>query len=209
MALENPLDQYIVETFGGNDGALDWIQAEAERQELPKISIRPDEGLLLHLLARSVSPSRIVEIGTLAGYSGVWLARALPANGQLFTLEMNPKHAALARQSFEQAGVADKVTLMEGPALESLNQLEGEYDFVFIDANKSGYADYLHWAIAHVRVGGMIAAHNALRGGRVTAPESDDDKAMAVFNQALAAEKTLASTIIAVGDGMAIGVRIS
>ena len=203
------LDDYVNELFAPEDDALRWIQAEAERQSLPSISIQPFEGRLLQILLRSVGARKVVEIGALAGYSGVWMARALPSGGKLITLEKSSKHAAVARANFERAGVSDRVELREGDGMTLLGKLsaEGPFDFVFIDADKPSYPQYLTWTVDNLRAGGMVAAHNALRDGRVIAPESDDDRMMDAFNRALAAETRLDSFIIGVGDGMAVGIK--
>ena len=204
------IDNYVIDLFAPEDDALKWIAAEAERNGLPQISIRAHEGKLLQLLMRSVAAHRVVEIGTLAGYSGTWLARALPDGGKLFTLEKSSKHAQVARASFERAGVKDKVELLEGSALDSLQKLSAQapFDFVFIDADKGNYTGYFQWAVDNLRPGGMVAAHNAFRGGHIIAPDSDDDRAMREFNEALAHDKRLFSTIIAMGDGMAVGLKL-
>ncbi len=203
------LNTYITDLFAPEDDALRWIQAEAERNGLPAISILPFEGRLLQLLLHALGAKQIVEIGALAGYSGTWLARALPADGKLYTLEKSSKHAKVARAAYEKAGVANRVELIEGDAQESLRKLsaKGPFDFIFIDADKGGYPAYLAWAVENLRVGGMVAAHNALRHGRIIAPESDDDRAMIAFNQALADNPLLESGIIGVGDGLAVGIR--
>jgi len=202
------VDKYVIDLFSGEDDALRWIQAEADRNGLPQISIRAHEGRMLQVFMKAVGARHAVEIGTLAGYSGTWLARALPADGKLYTLEKSSKHAAIARAAFAHAGVSDRVELREGDALDSLRKLTelGPFDFVFLDADKSNYSNYLSWAVSNLRPGGMVAAHNALRGGRIIAPESDDDRGMVAFNKALAEDSRLDSTIISLGDGMAIGI---
>lgn len=203
------LDDYIDSTFVQEDDALRWIQAEATRSGLPAISVRPYEGRLLQMLVHMNAARNVVEIGALAGYSGTWLARALPPDGKLHTLEKNSKHASIARSSFVRAGVADRVELWEGDSHTSLEKLAAHkpFDLVFIDADKNSYPAYLEWAAANLRPGGMLAAHNAFRSGRVLAPESDDDRAMLAFNQLLANDSRFESFILAIGDGMAVGVR--
>ncbi len=203
-------DAYVTGLFAQEDEALAWIQAETRRHNMPQISLSAQEGRLLQWLAQTLQARRIVEIGTLAGYSGTWLARALPADGRLYTLEVNSLHARVARAGFARAGLDDRVHLLEGPALASLQKISAEapFDLIFIDADKEGYPQYLAWALEHLRIGGVIAAHNAFRGGRVLAPESEEDGGMDRFNRALAAEPRLSSTLIAVGDGMAVGVRL-
>ncbi len=205
------LNQYVTGLFAREDDVLRWIKEETHRHDLPNINLQPFEGRLLQILMYALGARRVVEIGTLAGYSGVWMARALPPGGKLYTLEKSGKHAQVARASFERAGVTDRVELMEGAASDMLPKLaaKGPFDLVFIDANKDGYPDYLHWAVDNLRPGGMVAAHNAFRHGQVLAPESQDDRAMHKFNQMLAADKRLESTILAIGDGMAVGIKKS
>ena len=207
--IENPIDHYVSNLFAQEDETLQWIQAEADRQELPPISILPDEGRLLQFLMKSVGARKVIEIGALAGYSGVWIARALPHDGKLYSLEHSSKHAQVVRASFQRAGLSQQAEVIEGNAMQSLAKLskEAPFDFVFIDADKTSYLEYLKWTVDNLRSGGMVAAHNALRGGKVANPQSDDDHAMAKFNQALADEPRLESTIISMGDGMAVGIK--
>jgi caffeoyl-CoA O-methyltransferase len=207
--INNPIDRYIADLFAPEDEVLQWIQAEADRQDIPPISIRADEGRLLQILMWAVGARTAVEIGVLAGYSGVWMARALPADGRLYALELSSRHARIARASFARAGVADRVELIEGRAMESLRRLEGRgpFDFIFIDADKGSYVEYLDWSAANLRPGGIVAAHNAIWGGNVLAPNNDHDRAVDAFNRALAADARLEATIIAAGDGLAVGIR--
>lgn len=203
------LEDYVNSVFAQEDAVLRHIQAETTRHDMPQISLRPHEGQALFLLARMIGARSIVEIGTLAGYSGTWLARALPADGRLYTCELSEKHAQVAAANFARAGLTDRVEILQGPALESLAKLSprGPFDMVFIDADKGGYPHYLAWAIDHVRPGGVVTAHNALRGGAVVEPETDEDRQMDSFNRALAADDRLDSSILAMGDGLAIAVR--
>jgi caffeoyl-CoA O-methyltransferase len=205
------LNQYVTDLFAQEDDVLKHIQAETQRNDMPQINLSPQEGRLLQFLAQSVATRKAVEIGTLAGYSGTWLARALPDDGKLYTLEASSKHAQVARASFERAGLADKVELLEGAALTMLGKIEqhGPFDFVFIDADKGTYPQYLGWAVDNLRVGGMVAAHNAFANGRVTAEGDDFARDMHTFNQLMAREPRLSSTIIAVGDGMAAGIKMA
>ncbi len=198
---------YIHDLFGGEDDALRAARAALAHNGMPAISIRAEEGRLLHLLARAVDARKIVEIGTLAGYSGIWLARALAADGTLYTIEADPKHAAVARESFARAGLIHRVRLCEGEARAMLAALraEGPFDFCFIDADKEGYPAYLDWALENVRPGGVIAAHNALRAGRIVAPENDGDHVLRRFNERMASETRLLSTLVPLGDGIVMG----
>lgn len=205
------LDDYVTGLYARPDAVLDAIQGEAARHNLPQISLKPHEGRLLQLLARAINARRIVEIGTLAGYSGTWLARALPDDGRLYTLELNVEHAAVARANFERAGLAERVTVLEGDALALLDGLRAHspFDLVFIDADKERYPQYLEWAIDNLRVGGLVTAHNAFRHGGVLDPLTDADRAVHAFNRALAEHPRLLATIISVGDGLAVGIKLS
>lgn len=163
-----------------------WVLQETERRGLPNIQITPEQGRLLNLLARLLKARRIVEIGTLTGYSGIWLARALPADGRLITLEQNPNHAALAREAFARAGVADRVQVLEGVALDTLAnlRLDAPLDMVFIDADKASNRAYFDWAWPRVRPGGLIVVDNVLANGRVALGNNGDRyaQAIAAFN---------------------------
>lgn len=207
--IRSQLDGYVTDLYAQEDDTLRWIQQEANRHELPTISLKPFEGRLMQFLVGLVGAKKIVEIGTLAGYSGVWMARALPADGKLYTLEKSSKHAQVARASFQRAGVVNKVEILEGDARESLRKLsaKGPFDLVFIDADKASYPDYLAWAVDNLRPGGLVTAHNAFRGGSILQPQSEEDRAMLAFNQSIADNPKLDAMILAVGDGMAVGIK--
>jgi caffeoyl-CoA O-methyltransferase len=200
------LVKYVRETFAPEDAVLQTVRRNTIERGLPEIQIRPEEGQILQFLAAISGARRILEIGTLAGYSGIWLARGLPEGGKLTTIEFDPKHARVAREHFALAGVADRVEIVEGEAhhvLAGLAQSE-PFDMAFIDADKEGYPDYLAWAVNHVRSGGLITLHNAFRGGLVLEPDSDE-KAVATRDTlaTMAQHPKLMSTIIPVGDGIA------
>ncbi len=203
------IESYIDQLFAQEDDALRWAREESQRNGLPAISVSPHEGALLQFLLRSVGAKKAVEIGALGGYSGIWLARGLAADGRLYTLELSGKHAQVARSSFARAGLGDRVTLIEGDALQSLQKLskEGPFDFVFIDADKGGYPAYFAWAAQNLRAGGMVTAHNALRGGRVINPQSEDEKVIANFNRTLAEHPDFFGLVLNIGDGTAVGIR--
>ena len=212
--------RYIEEQLLGKDESLDSVLAATEAAGMPPIQVSPTHGKLLMLLAQMHGAKRILEIGTLAGYSTIWLARALPADGKLITLEFEPKHAAVARDNIAKAGLADKVEVREGSALDTLPLLASEgagpFDLVFIDANKSGYADYLGWALKLTRRGSVIIADNAVQQGRIADATCDDTNVQGIqrFIEMLGAEPRVSATIIqTVGsqgyDGLAIGVVIS
>jgi len=151
------------------DPVFGWILDEMARRGLPAYQISEEQGRFLALLVRLSGARAVLEIGALGGYSTVWLARALPADGRLTTLEREPAHAALANEACRRAGVADRVTLRLGPALESLAALDGQtaFDLVFIDADKGNNRAYLDWARGHVRAGGLIVVDNVLASGQV------------------------------------------
>ena len=167
-----------------------WVLEETVQRGLPAIQITAEQGRLLHLLARLVGARRILEIGTLTGYSGIWLARALRPSGKLITLEQNPAHAALAREAFERAGVADRVELHLGAALDTLATLEldAPLDLAFIDADKPSNRAYFDWAWARVRPGGLVIVDNVLANGRVVDGGDGDAYAHSIagFNRYIA-----------------------
>jgi caffeoyl-CoA O-methyltransferase len=201
---------YIHDHFAQPDAVLEQIFAAIPAKGLPAITIKPEEGRFLQLLVAANGARRVVEIGTLGGYSGTWLARGLPPGGRLITLEKSARHAAVAREHFALAGVTDRVEVREGDAHDTLHILsaEGPFDFCFIDADKVSYGDYLDWALANVRPGGVITAHNAFRGGALLdhADDSADNRAMRAFNRRFAAEPRLLATIYPGGDGTLVGV---
>jgi predicted O-methyltransferase YrrM len=209
------VDRYIAELFVPPDPALDAALQACSAAGLPPHQVSPSQGKLLHVLARIQGARTILEIGTLGGYSTIWLARALPPGGSLITLEADPKHAQVARANIARAGLADVVELRLGRALDTLPELaaegRGPFDLIFIDADKRSYADYLAWALRLVRRGGMIIADNVVRRGAVADPASGDPGVQGVrrFNELLAAESgVIATEIQTVGskgyDGFAI-----
>jgi caffeoyl-CoA O-methyltransferase len=204
--VQRSLTQYVRQTFAPEDEALLTVRQNIVTNGLPEIEIRPEEGRMLQFLVTLIGAHRILEIGTLAGYSGIWLARALPDGGKLITLERDPRHAEIAREHFKLAGVSERVDVVEGEAHRSLARLSNSqpFDMVFIDADKEGYPDYLAWAVDHVRPGGLITAHNAFRGGQLTDSTPDGaTRAMRAMLETIAANKRLFGTIIPVGDGIA------
>jgi predicted O-methyltransferase YrrM len=199
------LVSYVQKLFVHEDDALQRARADARAEGLPGIEVPGELGVLLGILARAVGARKILEIGTLGGYSGTWLARALAPGGTLITLEVNPHHAAVARHTFERAGVADRVAIREGPALETLPDLgdEAPFDLIFIDADKDHYPAYLDGAIALARPGTLIVADNVLQGGRVLADPPPDAGAAGIreFNRRAAQHPRLAALILPMRDG--------
>ena len=196
------VDAYYTDLLVGHDPALEEALRASEAAGLPSIQVAPNQGKFLHLLARIQGARNILEIGTLGGYSTIWLARALPTDGRLITLEFNPKHADVARANLARAGVADKVDLILGPAIESLPRLaqegRGPFDLIFIDADKPSTADYFAWAVRLSRPGTLIVVDNVVRKGAVTDPTSTDANVQGIrrFAQALAAEKRVTATAV-------------
>lgn len=208
------VDRYIDDTLLEDDDVLEQALRASDAAGLPAISVSPSQGRLLFLLAKATGARRILEIGTLGGYSTIWLGRALGDDGRLVTIEVDPKHAAVARGNIEHAGLAQKVELRVGPAqavLADLVRAGATFDFVFIDADKGSYAEYLDWSVKLARVGTLIIADNVIRDGEVANAGSTDPLVQGVrrFMAALGADRRLAGTAVqAVGakgyDGYAV-----
>jgi predicted O-methyltransferase YrrM len=168
------VDTYITDLLIGPDKALDGALAAGDAGGLPQISVSPSQGKMLHLIARIHGARRILEFGTLAGYSTIWLARALPADGELITLEYDPHHAEIATANIAAAGLADRVEVKVGAALDTLATLDGTFDLFFIDADKPNNPNYVTWALEHSRPGTVIIVDNVVRGGNVVDADSTD-----------------------------------
>ena len=211
QSLSQRCHDYVSELFAREDETLRYVRQQTAARGMPQISLAPNEAKLLQLLVRLSGAARVVEVGTLAGYSGICIARALPEDGQLITIEVSSLHAEVARAHFEYAGLADKVTVLQGAGVDLLPKLapEAPFDLMFIDADKGNYHNYLTWATDNLRVGGVVVADNAFWGGGIFDPKSDDDHAMVAFNQTLARHPQFDSTIIEVGDGIAVGIKTS
>jgi len=196
------VDRYVTDLLAPPDPALTAALAASAAAGLPPIQVSPSQGKLLQLLARLQGARSILEIGTLGGYSTIWLARALPADGRLVTLEVDPKHAAVARANFARAGVDRMVELRLGRAIDTLPQLAAEgagpFDLIFLDADKAGYPDYLPWALRLARRGSVIIADNVVRAGAVADAGHPDPTVQGVrrFNAMLAAETRVSATVI-------------
>jgi predicted O-methyltransferase YrrM len=208
------LDAYVETLFASQDeGLLESLKA-ADSAGLPSINVSPSQGKLMYLLAKLVGARRILEIGTLGGYSTTWLARALPAKGKVITLELNPRNAEVARANFERAGVADRVEIRVGAGADSLKKMiatgEETFDLVFIDADKPGYLEYLRLTLELSHPGTLILADNLLRNGLVLEADPADENARGVkaFNEAIAAHPRLESIVLPIYrehiDGLSI-----
>jgi predicted O-methyltransferase YrrM len=196
------VDRYLADLFVPPDSALDAALESSDAAGLPSINVSANQGKLLHLLARVRGARNILEIGTLGGYSTIWLGRALPADGHLITLEFDPKHAEVARANIARAGLSGVIEVRVGRALDTLPQLaaegRGPFDLIFIDADKPGYPDYLPWALKLSRRGSLIIADNVVRKGAVADAASTDPNVQGVrrYNQMLAAEPRVSATAI-------------
>jgi len=209
MTEQEQLLAYAEQLFCVEDAALQEIRALHQREQLPAIAVSAEEGKLLHVLLRAARVRRVLEIGTLGGYSGAWIARALPPGGRLVTLEANPRHAAAARRAFALAGVADRVELREGAALDVLPQLEPGYDAVFVDADKPPLERYYEHAMRLLRAGGLLLCDNAFFHARVldAADRKPDVEGVRAFNRLAADDPRLIATIVPVRDGLLVGVK--
>lgn len=200
--LWNSVDAFIVDQIVGHDPVLDGALQAAAAAELPAISVSPPQGKLLYLLARLQGARNILEIGTLAGYSTIWLARAMPRYGRLVTLELDPKHAAVARDNIEKAGYSDVVDVRVGDALALLTEMtqgkEVPYDVVFIDADKKNIPAYFELALKLSKAGTVIIVDNVVRDGKLAQADSDDETVRAVrqFHELLAQERRVSATTI-------------
>jgi caffeoyl-CoA O-methyltransferase len=209
------VDDYISSLVAPEDDALAAAREASREGGLPDIAISAAEGKFLHVLARAVSAQRILEIGTLGGYSTIWLARALPPHGQLITIEVDAHHADVAQSNIARASLADRIEVRVGAALDVLPTLRGPFDFIFIDADKETYVEYFEWAVKLARPGTLIVADNVVRKGEVVNADATDPRVIGAqrFNDALAQNKGVSGAIIqTVGvkghDGMAVAVVI-
>lgn len=200
--LWNAVDAYFVDRLLPPDPVLDAVMAANAAAGLPAIDVSPAQGKLLYLLARMSGARRILEIGTLGGYSTIWLARAVPTGGLVVTLEAMPNHAEVARANFVRAGLADRIDLRLGKALDSLPVIAAEagdpFDLVFLDADKQNNPDYLAWALKLARPGTVIIADNVVREGEIIDAASTDGSIKGVrrFFDMLAEEPRLTATAI-------------
>lgn len=207
--MSDEIGDYLSGLFAPEDATLVALREDADRSGLPPIAISPDEGQLLHVLLSAIGARRVLEVGTLGGYSAIWMARALPPGGTLLSIEIDPAHADFARRYIARAGLDGVVEVRVGRALDILPALDGaQFDAVFLDADKEPLPTYLEWAMRLVRPGGLIIADNALWGGRVLDASVTDDATRAVreFNRRFASEPRIAGIVVPTHDGVAIGV---
>jgi predicted O-methyltransferase YrrM len=208
VPINEKMHQYIVDTFAEEDEILKSLIRESESKGFPQIQITPDSGKLLHILIKMINAKNILEIGTLTGYSAIWMARALPKEGKLITLELETKHADLAGKYFKKAGLENIVEIKIGTALDSLNDLKNElFDFVFIDADKVNYPNYFNKVIPLLKPGSIIAADNTLRFGEIINEDSSDEGTIQTrkFNKMLSEDSRFISLLLSISDGITIG----
>jgi caffeoyl-CoA O-methyltransferase len=210
------LSKYAEDTFKPEDSVLKQIRMSAKRAGLPEIHVGPMDALHLEVLTCAMNAKRAVEIGTLAGLSGVSIARGLSEDGKLFTLELLPENAKVAQASFELAGVARKVEILVGSALTNLVKLnkEGPFDLVFIDADKQNYPGYFQWAKQNLRKGGTLIADNTFAWGHVVSTKfpnketEEEARGIIEFNRLIANDTSFKATILPTGEGLSIATKI-
>lgn len=192
------VDQYTTDLLVGQDAALEAALAASHAAGLPAISVSPSQGKLLMLLAKLAGAKRILEIGTLGAYSSIWLARALPPGGRLISLEASPKHAEVARGNIARAGLSGVVEVLLGDAGQTIQQLEGPFDLIFIDADKKSIPHYLEWSIKLSRTGSLIIVDNVIRDGALIDAKSDDPNVLGArrMHEMMAAEPRLSATTL-------------
>ena len=216
MDLWSKVDAYLTDTLVRPDAALEATLEESDKAGLPQISVSATHGKLLWVLAKLVNAKRILEVGTLGGYSTIWMGRALPKDGKLVSLELLPKHAEVARANLKRAGLEKIVEVRVGKALDLLPQVEGPFDLSFIDADKSSNAEYFSWALKLSRPGSLIVVDNVVREGNVIDAKSKDVSVQGVrrLNELIAKEPRVSATAIqTVGskgyDGFAVALVLS
>jgi caffeoyl-CoA O-methyltransferase len=212
------VDKYISDLFIPPDEALSAAERSHLQENIPLINVSPNLGKLLHLFVKLSKAKKILELGTLAGYSTIWMAKALPVDGRLISLEIDPRHAEVARKNIERAGLSSKVEIRVGKAIDLLPQLlkekAGPFDMIFIDADKPPYTEYFELSLKLSRPGTLIIADNVIRDGKVLDQNHDDPmvKGAQRFNKALAANREVTIILQTIGvkeyDGMAIAVEL-
>ena len=212
--LTEPLHDYICATFPAEDDFLRRLKQEADEAGLPPIHIAPEQVAFLQMFLQAIGAKRVLEIGTLAGYSAVAMARALPKGSRLLTLERNPAHAAFARRKIAEAALESVIEVRTGDAKQLLGEIaetkeEAPFDFIFIDADKAGYTDYLDLSLPLLRASGVLAGDNTLAWGNIADERSADKTVQALrrFNAAMSAHPELRACLLPIAEGMTFGVK--
>ena len=202
------IDAYIHDLSNRGDAALQAVENQGRDENWPIVG--PAEGSLLHVLARAIGARRILELGTAIGYSGTWLARALPPDGELVTIEWNPETAEIARRNLAKTGVAKRVRIEVGSALDIVPRLDGPFDLIFNDIDKQYYVDVLPLCIARLRVGGLLVTDNVLWSGEVVKRRrSKEAEVIHDYNRRLGADSRMAAVIVPLRDGVSIALKVS
>ena len=206
--MDEATEAYLRAWHWQEDDVLRELREDLERRG-PTIQVSVETGRLLAVWTAAIGARRVLEVGTLFGYSGVWIARALPSDGSLDTLELSDVHADAAEAWFDRAGLADRITVRRGAALSTLPRLEGPYDMIFLDAVKAEYVDYARHAARLLRTGGSLLADNAIWSGRIADPAVTDDDTEGIrrFHEHIAEDPAWDATVLPVGDGVAVAVR--
>jgi len=201
------IDAYIDQLAARGDEALRTVERQGREERWPIVG--PAEGSLLHILARSIRAKRILELGAAIGYSGTWLARALPSDGELVTVEWNPETAAIARKNFERTGVAKRVRIEIGSALDVVPRLRGRFDLIFNDIDKVHYGDVLPLCLEKLRVGGLLVTDNVLWSGTVAAARrTKEAQVIHEYNESLAKDPRMLPVIVPLRDGVSIALKV-
>lgn len=210
LTMEDALVRYVRDLFAPEDEVLTAVRERHQEEGLPDIWISPEEAKIIAVLLTAVGAARVLEVGTLGGYSGVWMARALPPGGRLVTIEVDERRAQVARRAFEEAGVADRVELIVGAALDVLPALAGPFDAVFLDADKAPLPAYLDHALRVLRRGGLLLCDNTFLDGRVVEEGSKDSdvRGMREYNARVARDPRLSAAVIPVRDGLCVAVKV-
>ncbi len=207
-AIDSGLANYIDSLANRGGDALAAVETAGLRDEWPIVGAA--EGSFLHILAKAVGARRILELGTAIGYSGTWLARALPNGAELITVEADPETAKIADANLTRTGVRDRVTLLVGPAQEILKDLDGPFDLIFVDINKEGYPDVMEPCIQRLRVGGLLVTDNVLWHGSVADPKdrSAETRAIRTYNERLGKDPRMIASILPERDGVSVALKV-
>ncbi len=207
--------EYLIATFGAEDEFLSSLRREALEQDIPEIHISPEQGKFLQFQLRALSAQRVIEVGSLAGYSALKMAAALPEGGVIHCLELNLDYCDFIRRKAHQCGLSHKVQVHHGPALESLEALQesAPFDFAFIDADKPNYLNYFNTLLPMMRVGSVLCADNTLAWGEIANPETEFEphnvRALQEYNRVVSSHPQVLSTLVPLGDGMTLSLKLS
>lgn len=212
LALDEGMHRYLVEHSSGRDEVLERLQRETEELgDRAVMQVAPDQGALITLLVRAIGARKALELGTFTGYSAICIARGLPPDGQLLTCDVSEEWTAIASRYFEQAGVAERIEIRLGPALDTLRSLPAadRIDFAFIDADKEGYPEYYEQVVERLRGGGVVMIDNVLRGGAVldAGDDSAGNRAVRELNDRIASDQRVHAAMLGVADGITLALR--